>query len=142
MLKLLVACDGSPHAQRALEAAARLAREGVTLSLDLANVREPIVYYGELPAFNAPELLEAQQLAQRGVLDEARARAEALGLAVRAVHALEGQPGPELARLAGELAVDQVVMGTHGRGALGHLFMGSVAQRVVQLCALPVLLVR
>lgn len=142
MLKLLVACDGSPHAQRALEAVARLAREGLALELDLVNVREPIVYYGELPAFNAEELVAAQQVAQQAVLDAARAQAAALGLAVRGVHAIEGQPGPEIARLAATLGSDQVVMGTHGRGALGHLFMGSVAQRVVQLSAVPVLLVR
>lgn len=142
MLKLLVACDGSPHAQRALDAAARLAREGLALEVDLVNVREPIVYYGELPAFNAEELVAAQKTAQQTVLDEARERAAALGLSVRGVHAVEGLPGPEIARLAGVLGSDQVVMGTHGRGALGHLFMGSVAQRVVQLCALPVLLVR
>lgn len=142
MLKLLVACDGSPHAQRALEAVARLAREGLVPELDLVNVREPIIYYGELPAFNAEELVAAQQVAQQAVLDAARAQAAALGLAVRGVHAIEGQPGPEIARLAATLGSDQVVMGTHGRGALGHLFMGSVAQRVVQLSAVPVLLVR
>lgn len=142
MLKLLVACDGSPHAQRALEAVARLAREGLVPELDLVNVREPIIYYGELPAFNAEELVAAQQVAQQAVLDAARAQAATLGLAVRGVHAIEGQPGPEIARLAATLGSDQVVMGTHGRGALGHLFMGSVAQRVVQLSAVPVLLVR
>jgi nucleotide-binding universal stress UspA family protein len=33
-------------------------------------------------------------------------------------------------------------MGTHGRGAVGSLLIGSVAQRVVHLAKVPVLLVK
>ena len=33
-------------------------------------------------------------------------------------------------------------MGTHGRGALAHLLMGSVAEKVVRLAPCPVLTVR
>ena len=43
---------------------------------------------------------------------------------------------------AGEHAIDLIVMGTHGRGALAHLLMGSVAERVVRLAPCPVLTVR
>ena len=39
-------------------------------------------------------------------------------------------------------AIDLIVMGTHGRGALGRLFMGSVAERVVRSAPCPVLTVR
>jgi len=39
-------------------------------------------------------------------------------------------------------AVDVIVMGTHGRNGLSHLFMGSVAERVVRLALCPVLTVR
>jgi nucleotide-binding universal stress UspA family protein len=38
--------------------------------------------------------------------------------------------------------VDLIVMGTHGRGAVAHLIMGSVAERVVRLSPCPVLTVR
>jgi len=38
--------------------------------------------------------------------------------------------------------IDVIVMGTHGRGALAHLVMGSVAERVVRLAPCPVLTVR
>jgi nucleotide-binding universal stress UspA family protein len=38
--------------------------------------------------------------------------------------------------------VDLIVMGTHGRGPIGHLFMGSVAERVVRWAPCPVLTVR
>ncbi len=38
--------------------------------------------------------------------------------------------------------VDIIVMGTHGRRALAHLLMGSVAERVVRMAPCPVLTVR
>jgi nucleotide-binding universal stress UspA family protein len=38
--------------------------------------------------------------------------------------------------------IDVIVMGTHGRGALAHLVMGSVAELVVRLAPCPVLTVR
>lgn len=38
--------------------------------------------------------------------------------------------------------IDVIVMGTHGRGALAHLMLGSVAERVVRLAPCPVLTVR
>ena len=142
MLKLLVAVDGSAFAQRALEALARLVRQGVPLAVNLVHVREPIIYYGELPVYNAEEIEAGQQTAQATLLTDARALATGLGLTVASVLAVRGQPGPEIVRMAAELGADQIVLGTHGRGALGSLFMGSVAQRVVHLSAVPVLLVR
>jgi nucleotide-binding universal stress UspA family protein len=38
--------------------------------------------------------------------------------------------------------VDLIVMGTHGRGAVAHMLMGSVAERVVRAAPCPVLTVR
>lgn len=38
--------------------------------------------------------------------------------------------------------IDLIVMGTHGRGLLGHVFMGSVAERVVRIAPCPVLTLR
>lgn len=43
---------------------------------------------------------------------------------------------------AREHGIDLVVMGTHGRGAIAHLVMGSVAERVVRFAPCPVLTVR
>ena len=43
---------------------------------------------------------------------------------------------------AGERGMDLIVMGTHGRSGLAHLFMGSVAERVVRSAPCPVLTVR
>jgi nucleotide-binding universal stress UspA family protein len=38
--------------------------------------------------------------------------------------------------------IDLIVLGTHGRGAFAHLFMGSVAERVVRTAPCPVLTLR
>lgn len=47
-----------------------------------------------------------------------------------------------IVQYAKEQDVDLIVMGTHGRGGLAHLFMGSVAERVVRIAPCPVLTVR
>jgi nucleotide-binding universal stress UspA family protein len=40
-----------------------------------------------------------------------------------------------------EESIDMIVMGTHGRSALAHFFLGSVAERVVRHAQVPVLTV-
>ena len=51
-------------------------------------------------------------------------------------------PGPVILDYAGEHDVDLIVMGTHGRRALGHMVLGSVAEEVVRFSKCPVLTVR
>ena len=53
-----------------------------------------------------------------------------------------GHPVMEILRYAKENSVDLIVMGTHGRGPLGHVVLGSVAERVVRKAPCPVLTVR
>ncbi|MDZ7290142.1 MAG: universal stress protein [candidate division KSB1 bacterium] len=51
-------------------------------------------------------------------------------------------PAEEIVRFAEEKNDDLIVMGTHGRTGLGHLLLGSVAERVVRSAKCPVLTVR
>lgn len=53
-----------------------------------------------------------------------------------------GTPADEIVEVARDQAVDLIVMGTHGRGFVGHLLMGSVAEKVVRTAPCPVLTVR
>ena len=48
----------------------------------------------------------------------------------------------EIARYADDQGIDIILMGTHGRGLVGHLLMGSVAEKVVRIAPCPVLTVR
>ncbi len=57
-------------------------------------------------------------------------------------YAVSGVPFLEIVRYARENAIDLIVMGTHGRGAVKHILMGSVAERVVRTAPCPVLTVR
>jgi nucleotide-binding universal stress UspA family protein len=49
---------------------------------------------------------------------------------------------PAILGYASENDIDLIVMGTHGRRGLGHLFLGSVAEEVVRLASCPVLTIR
>lgn len=53
-----------------------------------------------------------------------------------------GVPFVEIVRYAKELDIDLIVLGTHGRGPVAHMLMGSVAERVVRKAPCPVLTVR
>ena len=142
MLKMLIAVDGSEHAQHAIEAVARLARASTPCDVVLLNVRDFPLVFGDLPPLNYEQIEEAQKQAQEQVLAAALAHARECGLALVSKRSAQGLAAPEIVRVATECGADQIVLGTRGMGALGSLFMGSVAQRVVHLAEVPVLLVK
>ena len=53
-----------------------------------------------------------------------------------------GTPAGSIVEYAAGHGIDLIVMGTHGRGGMSHLLMGSVAERVVRTAPCPVLTVR
>ena len=53
-----------------------------------------------------------------------------------------GEPADAIVRFAQERDIDLIVMGTHGRSGLQHVFLGSVAEKVVRQAPCPVLIVR
>ena len=54
---------------------------------------------------------------------------------------IEGSPAPTIISTAEERNVDLIVMGSHAHSALNNLFIGSVADKVVNRTTTPVLLV-
>jgi nucleotide-binding universal stress UspA family protein len=79
---------------------------------------------------------------------DARARLETLlppdaAQALSAVFSVaSGSPFVEIVRYARAHEVDLIVIGTHGRGPIAHMLLGSVAEKVVRKAPCPVLTVR
>ncbi len=142
MLKLLIAVDGSAHAQRAIEAAARLQPLTTGLDVVLVNVRDLPIYAAQFAPLDVHAVELSLQQQQSTVLGQALDQAHQAGLKQVRTQAEVGLTAPEIARAATDLGVDMILIGTHGRGALGGLLLGSVAQRVVHLATAPVLLVK
>ncbi len=137
---VLCMIDLSPGSARALEEAARWAeRAGAGLH---------VLHVYELPMYTLPDggsIFEAD-LAPR-VRAQASAAIEAL-LAERPtrspvrVHLVEGTPAAVADALIGDEAIDLVVMGTHGRSGAQRWLLGSVAERMLRTCHVPVMVVR
>jgi nucleotide-binding universal stress UspA family protein len=71
------------------------------------------------------------------ISDDDRAR-----LTLRLARITDLSPAAAITAYAEEHHVDLVLMGTHGRRGVAHLFLGSVAERVVREAPCPVLVVR
>lgn len=146
MFKVLIAVDGSESANRAIAAVGKMAQlsdavEAVLLSVRSGAVLDPLfaVDYNETTI----RKLDAEQEAlQTTVLAKAAESARLNGLKTVETLRAYGVVANEIARIAKAQKVDQIAMGTHGRSAVGNLFLGSVAQKVLHQSDIPVLLVR
>ena len=58
------------------------------------------------------------------------------------IHILKGKPQEEILKLADELEVDMIVIGSHGRQGLERTIFGSVAEKVTRLAQIPVLVIK
>lgn len=86
---------------------------------------------------------------QRDVEEAARAQLHQLvidndpnPLPTKPVVVTSSVPADTIVAYAKDAGVDLIVLGTHGRGAVAHLLVGSVAERVVRTAPCPVLTVR
>ena len=136
---ILVAIDGSPHAQQALMDAIDLAKsENARLTLFTAIVPPPAIACIAPGAPVADLALDAEAEAA-AVLLRARVSVPA---GVRASTRLTTQPVlPALLRQIEQGHHDLVVMGSRGRGAVRSALLGSVSHYVLHHSRVPVLIV-
>jgi nucleotide-binding universal stress UspA family protein len=136
--RIVVPTDFSDTAQTAVETAIGLAA-WYKSAVDIVNVVDATVYaYAGYPfATLAGELSESAEAS----LSNLKLPAEAKGLAVSR-YVLSGTPPAEIVAHARRCAADLIVMGTHGRGAVARLLLGSVADKVLHQAECPVLVTK
>jgi nucleotide-binding universal stress UspA family protein len=142
---ILVPIDFSKLSIQAIETAKRLAQH-VGATIHLAHIHQ----FDHLARFMAPAspLIQFSAVTFERDAEERLARqlkilADKHGLSSASIHLLTGAPAfNEICRLAKEIPADLVVMPTHGRTGLKHVFLGSTAERIVQHSPCPVLVVR
>jgi nucleotide-binding universal stress UspA family protein len=136
---ILVPTDGSAGMERVVEHALKTARRhdgtvhalyvvdsgsvtGVPMEASWSGIAETLEREGELALKRVERLVDDDLGFERAIR--------------------EGDPSREIVAYTVDHDIDQVVMGTHGRGGLDRLLLGSVAERVVRAASIPVTTVR
>jgi len=136
--KILLAADGSPHAEGALRYARDLALRDDAQVIVVHAVPQVPDYLGE------PEW---QKLASRNVAEGEQVAGHAAENLRKAgvdviVEVLEGPPADAILRVADVRQPDLIVMGSRGHGEVASLLLGSVSHRVLAHAHMPVMIVR
>lgn len=141
MKTLLTAVDLSPITPEVIERAGALA-SSLGAKMVLLHVTEPVAAYvpvgAAMDVITAPMPVEPPDLsALKSRLEELAAPVRAKGVCVETVAAVS-LPAEEILEQAGKTGADMLVLGSHGHGALYHLFSGSVVTEVLGKSSLPV----
>ena len=141
---ILVPVDFSAPSLRALDYAIDFARP-LGAELIVVFVVEPIysITPGDLyaPSSELTYLMQEQRQQGKEQLAQLEARLQKRYKKLRTVLG-DGLAYQAIVDAAKKLKVDLIVMATHGRTGLSHLFMGSVAEKVVRTALCPVLTIR
>ncbi|MEY4094066.1 MAG: hypothetical protein RLZZ53_1265 [Acidobacteriota bacterium] len=138
--RILVPLDFSANSQRALEYA-----RGLAVSFDAAL---HLVHVCEVPTVMTPSMdayaiaygdwtQKLAEEAERQLIETKRA----ISYGKVTTEVLFGRAAAAIVAAADADASDMIVMGTHGHGAVMHMIMGNVAERVVRTAPCPVLTV-
>ena len=140
-VRVLLAMDGSEPAVRAARKLVEWRDWLGELDVQVAFVQQPLTYLETvLPPHD-------DVMKKWSTQEGEEATREALGILAAAgirhhLHLSIGDPAMEIPHLADEAKCDLIAMGTRGRGAAHHAFIGSVALKVAAQGSLPVVLVK
>ena len=142
---IVIATDGSPTSEHAAQLAVGLARtHGSKLTAIFVVDPYPYLGVGEIN----PQGFQAYMSAAQAQEAQAHARVEALckeadkpvDLEVRLVEEVGAASG--IVQTAAAIGADLIVLGSHGRGGIARLMLGSVSNKVVAESKVPVLVTR
>ena len=152
--RILVATDGSEACEVAIVDATNLARHlgahllvlsvargPATSSASIGGVIDPFGAAQEAAVALAEQQRDAARKEATRIADEAAARARSAGADAEAI-VWEGAANEAIIAAADEEKVDLIVVGSHGRDAVGRLLLGSVSDYVVRHSERPVLVAR
>lgn len=143
--KILVALDGSDHANKALEMAVQMAQrcDSELILFYALEVRSLRADYEAIVNKSARDAYIAMGEKQKDdILSEAEKTAIDMGLSNVRQECLEGEAARSILKAAKDNDVNLVVVGTRGLTGLRELAMGSVARKVTSAAECPVMVVR
>lgn len=142
--KILFCTDFSENSHYAFTYALDLAKTYKS-SLLILHITSPPVHPEQLSIYLPPEKFEELKRSQkeeiRHLLKENYLKRLTRFKNFKVV-LKEGEPFVEIIRMARQESADLIVMGTHGRTGLDHVFFGSTAEKVVRKSPCPVLTIR
>jgi|SRR4051794_18622356 len=140
---ILVATDFGEAADAALAYGRELART-FDSTLHVLNVADDVYVRlgGDAYVAVLPDLQKDLEIAARKQLDDLVIDNDPRPVPVKKAVLTSSATAAAIVQYARDHTIDLVIVGTHGRGAVAHLLMGSVAEKVVRTAPCPVLTVR
>jgi nucleotide-binding universal stress UspA family protein len=141
---LLIATDGSPASEKALAQGLLLAKT-LAAQATVVTVTEPWTEaaYATIPT---PSLINAYEKAATGcaaaILDGVRKAAEEAGVRCQTRHIKDQHPAEGIIKAAKDQGCDLIIVGSHGRGAMGRMLLGSTSLKVLTFSPVAVLISR
>lgn len=141
--RVLIALDGTPESESAIETALAI---GQSSDVQFVVLRVVMPLHPLLRALATGREYERDRGEQQaaahaytlGIVDRLRKR----GLDVRAEVREDANPAAAIIRVAREVDADVIALATHGRGTVGRMLLGSVADKVLRAAGTPILLLR
>ncbi|WP_323190863.1 universal stress protein [Halostella sp. PRR32] len=139
--KILIAYDGSPQSESALEYALDEHRDATLVILNAIDPGE--AGYGSQAAVPSypEEWYEQARDSAKETLSEAEKRANRAGVDVETTVEVGG-PANTVVEYAEENDIDHIITGSHGRTGVSRILLGSVAETVIRRSPVPVTVVR
>jgi len=139
---VLVATDFSEPSDAALHYGREFART-FNATLHVLHVVDNVTLQYGVESYGAmlPDLQQEIESAARTTLDGLLNEEDRAALHAQPAIVTGAAKAAAIVAHANEHHIDLIVMGTHGRGAVSRLLMGSVAERVVRTATCPVLTV-
>ena len=148
-MHVLLATDGSPSSIAAAQRASELLRPADQVTLlhvvseapgnETTGLETPGLGTSAVLPGNVDAVWEREMADAAAEIDRTAARLTSTNIHKR----IEiGDVGGTVCRVAEELRVDVIVVGSHGRGAIERFLLGSATSQIVRHAPCPVLVVR